>query len=309
MKRKIHFIGAPEYLGGPKSGPQFGPTVIQESGLLNELKQDFGIDTQWTDVAYSSDPIAAVPATLAAMSSIGEHSRSLYQAVYNSTKNQELPFVIGGDHTIAVGTWSGIADVLALEKSTGESKRRGLGLIWLDAHMDAHTPETSHSKAIHGMPVASLLGYGDPLLSQVGSTQPKVLPQNLVLLGIRSFEDEEAEFLVSLGVRIIKMEEVKKRGFRATFDEALGIVQKNTAGFGLSIDMDGFDPKDAPGVSTPVKKGLARLEVIPVLRGLCAQQPLLRGIEIAELNPLLDNKVGLTVQFTKELVTALLSPP
>jgi arginase len=195
-----------------------------------------------------------------------------------SRKHQ--PFVtIGGDHTCAIGTWSGVSE--------GIREKGELGLIWFDAHMDSHTPETTQSGNIHGMPLAVLLGYGDPLLTQVQSPQPKIKPENLCLIGVRSFENDEAELLNNLKVRIFLIEEILDRGITAVLAEALSIATKNTAGFGISLDLDVFDPTEVPGVGTPAPQGLSSAPLINALKAW-NNHPLLLGLEIAEFTPAMD---------------------
>jgi arginase len=184
--------------------------------------------------------------------------------------------VIGGDHACAVGTWSGAFSALR--------EQGRLGLIWIDAHMDGHTPETSPSGAVHGMPLAALLGHGHPALTALLSSEAKLLPEHICLLGVRSFESGEAQLLARLGVRVIFMQEINTRGLASTFDEALSIACNGTAGFGISIDLDAFDPADAPGVGCPVPGGLRGSELVTCLRRVAGYESLL-GIEVAELNP------------------------
>ena len=153
--------------------------------------------------------------------------------------------------------------------------------------MDSHTFITSLSGALHGMPLACLLGYGDYQLTTILSVKPKIAPQHVCLVGVRSFETEEAQLLKQLGVRIIFMQEIRKRGLKNALKEALTIVTQGTAGFGLSIDLDSIDPLDAPGVGTPELNGLSGKELLDALK-IFPQHRNLLGIEITELNPTLD---------------------
>ena len=197
-----------------------------------------------------------------------------------STEN--FPCVIGGDHSIAVGTWSGVTSVL---KVAGD-----LGLIWFDAHMDAHTPKTTPSFAYHGMPLACLLGHGDKELTELGGAYTKFKPQNVVLIGVRSYEEAEQNLLQKLGVRIFYTDEIKEIGFKEALKEAIRLVSKETIGFGLSMDLDGFDPSVAPGVGTPVTGGLTAEEVLPCLH-LLKDNSKFVAMEITEYNPHLDNQL------------------
>lgn len=204
----------------------------------------------------------------------------------------DMPLVLGGDHSTAIGTWSGVKAALNNED---------MGLIWLDAHMDAHTPETSHSLNVHGMPVAVLLGYGDSRLTNLDKPLPKLKPENICLIGIRSFEKEEADFLADLGIRVYPAKEVQERGFTAIFQEARHNFRAHR--FGVSIDIDAFDPQEAPGTGTPEDFGLRFNDVKEALYGL-AQDPALLALEITEFNPHRDLNHK-TCQLVWELVATI----
>ncbi len=160
-------------------------------------------------------------------------------------RHARLPCVIGGDHSCAGGTWTGVARMLQGE----------LGLVWIDAHMDSHTPATSHTGRLHGMPLAWLLGQGDDAL--YGLSAGVVDPEHVALIGVRSYEPEEKERLDRLGVRVFHIEEVHRRGLDTVAAEALAIAARGTSGFGVSIDLDAVTPEEAPGVGTPVADGIA----------------------------------------------------
>ena len=187
------------------------------------------------------------------------------------------PFVaIGGDHSCAVGTWSGVADAL---RASGP-----FGLVWIDAHMDMHVPQTTPSGATHGMPVAALLGEGAPELTSIAETAPALSARHVCLVGARSFEPEEIAFAERFGVRVIGMEEVHRRGIDAALAEAHDIASRGTTGFGVSLDLDAFDPSDAPGVGSPVPGGMAVADFIVPWRKLYAD-PRCLGLELVEYNP------------------------
>lgn len=205
-----------------------------------------------------------------------------------------IPFVLGGDHSIAVGTWSAIS----------HSHKKDFGLIWIDAHLDSHTPETSPSQARHGMPLAALMGYGDCEMTSVGSDQPKLKPENLVIIAARSFESGEQELLNRLGVRVMYMDEVRQRGFEACFDEAVRIVSRTGQSFGISFDVDAFDPEIAPGTGTTEPGGILQDEVLLALDGILNHKKLL-GFELVEFNPKLDID-GKTLKLIWKLVYSIM---
>uniref|UniRef100_A0A0M3HY14 Arginase n=1 Tax=Ascaris lumbricoides TaxID=6252 RepID=A0A0M3HY14_ASCLU len=176
----------------------------------------------------------------AAIPGISKLAKQLASTVQQWIMLNEHPVVIGGDHSCAIGTWSGLAAALR--------HKGNIGLIWLDAHLDAHTPDTSETGNVHGMPVAHLLGYGDRTLVTVIEDRPKLSPKNLVYIGSRSYEAAEKNFVDKLGVKIFSQSDV--------LNKAIEIVSKDTVGFGMSIDMDGFREEDAPAVGTPEAGGV-----------------------------------------------------
>ena len=200
--------------------------------------------------------------------------------------------VIGGDHSCATGTWSGAADAL---REAGP-----LGLIWIDAHLDMHVPATTHSGAINGMPLAALLGYGAPELTSVAKTGPAVYPHHVCLVGVRSFEPEELELAERLHIRLIRMEEVRRRGVEGALAEAQAIAADGTAGYGVSLDLDAFDPIDAPGVGTAVPGGIRAAAFLDTWSEL-TREPKCLGIEIAEYNPRRDQS-GRTARLIGNLI-------
>lgn len=200
----------------------------------------------------------------------------LATATCRLTERGDFFLVIGGDHSFAIGTWSGVA------RATRQSGP--LGLVWIDAHMDMHVPETTHSGAINGMPVAALLGYGAPELTGLAGGRPALAPDHVCLVGARSFEPEEVVFAKRHGIRVIGMDEVSRRGIADALAEARAIATRGTAGYGISLDLDSFDPSDAPGVGTPEPGGIRAREFLKVW-GDFAGDPACRAIEIVEYNP------------------------
>jgi arginase len=199
---------------------------------------------------------------------------------------------------MAIGTWSGVVDAYdAYEK---------MGLIWVDAHLDAHTPETSESGNIHGMPLAVLLGQGFDELTAIQKPMTKLHPEHVVVIGVRSYEAGERAFLESLGVRIYYMDEVRARGFENVFNEAVSIVSKAPKGFGISLDIDVFDPVLAPGTGTKTRNGLYEEDVEASFRSLLYMKGLL-AFEFAEFNPSLD-KEDKTIHLIKRLVSLISTP-
>lgn len=207
--------------------------------------------------------------------------------------------VLGGDHSIAMGTWAGAAQALR--------PRGPLGLVWIDAHMDAHTPATTPSGNWHGMPVAHLLGECEPEMADMAvctGAAPALRPQHVCLVGPRSFEPQEAARLSRLGVRVIDHVEIQRIGLATAIETATAIASTGTAGFGVSLDLDVIDPTQAPGVGTAEPGGVDAIELTRALRGL-AEQPGFVGLEIVEFNPALDVE-GRTARVALDLVASAL---
>lgn len=285
---KLPLIGAAVGLGAPDEGCADGPLALRDGGLLARLAAA-GLHAEWGKIlaaprrAQTPEPLPAIAALDTKLAAITE-----------TFARQDRRFVsLGGDHSAAIGLWSGVARAIRPGR---------FGLIWVDAHMDSHTFATTPSRMIHGMPVASLLGHGEPVLTSLAGGSAAVAPENLCLIGARSWEEGEAALLEKLGVRVIKMPEVDSRGFAAVFDEAIAIATEGTARFGVSIDIDAFDPTEIMGTGLHVPDGLYKDDVVHALRGL-HRQPKLAGIEIAEYNPHHDHN-GETAKLIGDMIAA-----
>ena len=283
MKRSIRIIGAASGLGAQDAGCEDGPVAFHHSQAWHELARHPGVN--WGQTLFASDDKSHTPAMR-----IAGLCRHLADAVEQTLAAGEFPVVLGGDHSVAVGTWSGVA------RHVGAP----IGLLWIDAHLDSHTLETSYSGAIHGMPLAFLLGRGDKRLLEIGLPGRQLEPANCVVFGARSFEPEEAAFLASMQVRVFGRAEIEQRGFQAAFNEALAIVAGAPMGFGVSLDLDALDPATAPGVGSPEPHGLAARDVLNSLDQL-AHGAGLRCLEIVEYNPDRDRQ-GLTARLIGALI-------
>ncbi len=209
-----------------------------------------------------------------------------------------FPIFIGGDHSCAIGSWRGIAD--NLQKHNEE-----LGLIWIDAHMDAHRPDTSETGNLHGMPVAHLLGHGHRELTSIMSANPKLKPENLVYFGIRSYEKPEEDFLQSLGVKIYYQEMLSDENFVVLFLQEFNRLAKQTNGnVGISLDLDGLDPKEIAAVGTPVENGISSAKFDEAMTKINIKH--LTAFEIAEYNPSLD-KDSASMQYMLNLLKLIIS--
>jgi len=240
------------------------------------LKKNLKIPLEWDSII---EPDIGLENSLSLVVNVNQ---KLANRVYSHVQKNQRFLVFGGDHSCGIGTWSGVAEA---KRSEGE-----IGLIWIDAHMDGHTFETSESKNIHGMSTAALLGQGHPQLTSILSKHPKIKPENLILIGCRSFEKGEADLLKNAGVKIYLMDEVKERGYLTVLNEAISLVTKDTVGFGVSFDLDVIDPVWVRAVGTPVAGGLTVSESLKGIN-LISRKPNLLGIEFVEYNPLKDNEL------------------
>ena len=277
----IPCIGLASGLGAGNDGCGKGPLFLKEHLKIDGLFWHKMITDQ-TEPKNKYDIIADL-------------NRKLSQE--SNRLSEKNPFILsfGGDHSSAVGFFSGVA----FQKN---KNNHDVGLIWIDAHMDAHTPETSDSGNIHGMPIAALLGYGDKRLTNILYGNPKIKPENLFLIGIRSFEEKEAEFLKRMNVKIYFIDEVLQRGFKTVLEEVLNVFQQRQLQYCVSFDLDAIDPKFVKGTGTPVPNGIHPDDVMDALELFASQPPI--GFELVEYNPDLDVDRK-TFEITQELLKKL----
>jgi len=282
-------IGVAACEGAPDSRCMKGPAV------LYELAQQLG----WFESgsSYCWDEILSL-GSVVDTSSLLDLYTELSHRVERSVLAGDFVTVLGGDHSCAIGTWSGVARALAPQGD--------LGLVWVDAHMDAHTLDTSPSGALHGMPVSCLLGHGPELFSHLAGADAALKPENLCLVGVRSFEAGERDFLSALGVEVYCIDDVRRLGLKQVMQYAYERVTQNTLGAGITIDMDAIDPAYAPGVGSPVVGGLVAQELLDALRPLVADEQL-RALEIVEFNPVMDIEQR-TAKLALALVESLTRP-
>jgi arginase len=287
MQRQIELIGAAWGLGGADPGCAEAPAAL--APLLVQRLTACGVP------AFTGPIFEPPPGERRRQLAVSKLCGQLAAAVADARRNGRLPCVLGGDHSCAGGTWTGVARTL----------RGALGLLWIDAHMDSHTPATSHTGRLHGMPLAWLLGQDDDPL--YGLASGVLEPQHVCLVGVRSYEPEEDARLRRLGVRVVFMEEIRERGIDAVLDEALDIVTAGTSGFGVSIDLDVITPEEAPNVGTPVSGGVSSAELALALEEI-AGRPGLAAVELVEYSPRLDRD-GRTARVAIDLLSAALCGP
>lgn len=274
-------------LGAGRRGTDMGPSAIHVAGLVPKLRAMGHNVVDVADLEVPSAEAATDGGNMRArfLPAILHTCRALADRVEMGCGEGLLPLVLGGDHSQAIGTISGLAR---------HYRKRGqrVGVVWVDAHTDMNTPETSPSGNIHGMPLACLLGRGLPELVDIAGGEPAVRPEDVAIIGARDVDATELQIVRELGIRVYTMSEIDSRGLPICVQEAFDRATAHTAGVHLSFDLDGVDPQDAPGVGTPVPGGLT-LRESHLICEMAARKGLL-GIEMVELNPILDhqNKTG-----------------
>ena len=288
MTLSLSLIGYASGIAANDEGCGEGPLLLQKDGLEKQLSIQQPLAAYWQAML-----VPRCGSKNDRLQRVVELNTQLAALTFDLTQQNKRFTVFGGDHSCAIGTWSGVAAALA--QQNGE-----LGLIWIDAHMDSHTFETTLTGNIHGMPLAALLGVGDSSLTHIAMSCPKINPKRLVLIGIRSFEAEEEKLLSRLGVRIYNMEAIARHGFESVLSDAIAHVKENSLGFGVSLDLDGIDPVDAPGVGVPEANGISGKELCQGLKQL-RKAPQLIGVEVVEYNPYHDEGCK-----TKKLIQEIL---
>jgi arginase len=284
MQRQVELIGAAWGFGGPEPGCADAPAALMPM-IAGEFER-CGVPVQAGPILSPSRTERRKQLAISRLCGL------LASAVADSARRGNLPCVLGGDHSCAGGTWTGVA----------RATRGDLGLVWIDAHMDAHTPRTSHTGRLHGMPLAWLLGEDDDPL--YGLTTGVIEPKHVALIGVRSFEPEEKVRLEHLGVRVVYMEEVVRRGIASVLDDAIAIATRGTKAFGVSIDLDVVTPDEAPAVGTPVPDGVSGVELGRALQGIGNRSDL-AAIELVEYSPRLD-PTGRTARVAVDLLVSAL---
>jgi arginase len=292
--QKISIVGVPMDLGVDRRGVDMGPSALRYADLNERLQalghevHDLGdLDVIIPETRHFGDPKAKY------LKEIADACTQLANLVLQIRQEGRTPLVLGGDHSIAVGTVSGVSECF---RRSGKK----IGLIWFDAHADFNTPDISPSGNVHGMPMAAIMGYGPVELTHIFGFSPKILPEHAVQIGIREVDPQERELVKKSGIRVFTMKEIDRRGIGAVMDEAVSIVSRNTDGFAVTLDADFLDPYESPGVATPVRGGADYREAHLAME-IIADTKKMVSFEITEINPILDvhNK---TAHFGMELI-------
>jgi len=281
-------------LGAGRRGVDMGPSAIRIAGL-NQRLRELGhtvIDEGDLDIRIPEQLKVGDPQTRY-LAEIAGANRMLAERVRKVVARGHFPLVLGGDHSIAVGTVTGLA-------MHARTRRKRIGLLWVDAHSDINTPGTSPSGNVHGMPLAALLGLGPAALSSLGGRYAKVTPERVALVGIRSVDEGERNHLRGLGVHVYTMADIDRHGIHHVMEQAIADVSRETDMVHVSFDLDAVDPNVAPGVGTPVKGGLSYREAHSVMESL-AEAGVVTSLEVVEVNPILDDR-NRSAEFAVELV-------
>ena len=280
----IRLIGFPMDLGAARRGVDMGPSAIRIAGAAERLRalghtvdESLNIDIPLREELPESkegNPQFLIPVTAAC----AELARETAAAV----RAGAVPVTLGGDHSLAAGSVAGVATAL-------HERGERVGLVWLDAHSDLHTPATSASGNVHGMPVAHLLGHGDAGLASISAARPAVLASDVVMVGLRDVDDPERRHIAEWGVTVFTMRDIDERGIAAVMRDALEVASRNTAGIHVSFDADWLDPIEAPGVGTPVRGGATYREAHTAMEMIADCEHLL-GLDMVEVNPVLDRE-------------------
>lgn len=279
--RTVRIIGVPLDLGASRRGTDVGPSALRIAGLGNALRR-MGYTVAREEDIPAPAMETGTPEDIEARfkPQILEVCTNLAERVVTILENGDFPLVLGGDHSIAMGTFAGTA-------SYYRKQGKSVGLLWFDAHGDMNVPGSSPSGNIHGMPLAHLLGRGDEDLKNIQGFSPKVKPENVALIGIRDIDAVERRNINESGIHAFTMREIDEHGMAEVSRRALEIVNNGTAGFHISFDVDGCDPTVIPGSGTLVPGGVSFREA-HLLMEYCADNGNLLSMEIAELNPFLD---------------------
>lgn len=276
----IEILGVPMDLGAARRGVEMGPSAVRLARLSARLEQLGHQVRDAGDVAVPTRETLGLARGIEYLETIADVCRTVAQATADIVARGAVPLVLGGDHSIAAGSVAGVA---AAKAKQGER----IGVIWLDAHGDLHVPDSSESGNVHGMPLAHLTGHGHAALAHLMTPEAAVRPEHVAVIGARDLDPAEREHARDWGVRIYTMREIDERGMRAVLHEAIARVSEGTAGIHVSLDLDFVDPKEAPGVGTPVRGGATWREAHLAMETLCDTGRVV-AMDLVEVNPVLD---------------------
>jgi arginase len=278
---KLRILGVPLDLGQERRGVDMGPSAVRAAGLnaalesLGHQVEDTGnINVKIPETQHFGDRRAKY------LKEIAETSQEVAHRIYRTLEEGFFPLSLGGDHSIAVGTQAGVSKFY-------RDRKKSIGCIWIDAHADMNTPETSPSGNVHGMPFAATLGFGPEPLAKIFGYAPKIRAKNCVLIGVRNLDVRERRLVKQSKVTVFTMRDIDELGMREAMEKSLAVASRGTVGFVTSFDMDVVDPSEAPGVGTPVRGGITFREAHLAMEKIADSKKLL-ALELVEINPIID---------------------
>lgn len=292
MNKNISIVGVPMDLGQTRRGVDMGPSAIRYADIVERLERlDFTVE-DLGDIQIER-VIEENTGKLRNLRAVTFGTTRLFQVVDSVVEKGYFPLVLGGDHSIAIGTLAGVS-----------KHYDNLGVIWFDAHGDLNPVEHSPTGNIHGMPLAASLGIGHPNLTRVGDYSPKIKPENVVIIGARDLDPGERELIKKHCIKVYTMHEIDRLGMARVMEETIHYLKERTDGVHLSLDLDALDPHDAPGVGTPVLGGITYRESHLAMEML-AEAEIITSAEFVEVNPILDEK-NKTAKVAVALIGSLL---
>ena len=294
----IAIIGAPLDLGAGRRGVDMGPSAMRVANINKRVAAlGYEVEDLGNVAVDQPESLPEGPRHAKYLPQIAAACQRLATMVEQVADEGKAPLVMGGDHSIAIGTVAGMARHF-------RRKKKRMGLLWIDAHADMNTPQTSPSGNVHGMPLACCIGLGPEELTKLLGFAPKVQPRNVALVGLRDVDILERPHVRGSGVRAFTMRDIDERGLRSVMKEAIGIATDGTAGVHLSLDMDYVDPQYAPGVGTPVRGGATYREAHLAMEMICDSGHMV-SMEVVEVNPVID-ETNRTADLAVELVMSAL---
>lgn len=290
----IDLLGVPLDLGASRRGVEMGPSAVRLAQLAARLEQLGHQVTDTGDVPVPTRETLRFGGGIDFLPTITAVCRDVAERCADIVRANRIPLVLGGDHSLSAGSVAGVATALA-------ERGQRLGLIWIDAHADLNTPDTTLSGNVHGMPVAHLLGHGDAALASLASPAPAVRPEHVVIIGARDLDQAERANARAFGVTIYTMRDLDERGLRTVLAEAIAQVSDGTDGLHVSLDLDFVDPQEAPGVGTPVRGGATFREAHLAMETLWDTGRVV-SMDLVEVNPVLDR-----FNHTAELAVGLMA--
>lgn len=268
-------------LGAGRRGVDMGPSALRIARLHERLTQlGYAVEDLGNVAVDQPESLPSGPANAHYLPQIAHTCARLADMVGSAVGRGSVPLVLGGDHSIAVGTIAGLVRHFA-------KQQQRLGVIWIDAHADMNTPDSSPSGNVHGMPLACCIGSGPRELTELAGQVPMLRPENVAIVGLRSVDEMERLNVRGLGVHAFTMRDIDERGLRTVMQQAIHAAAAGTAGFHVSFDMDSVDPAEAPGVGTPVAGGLTYREAHLAMELIC-DSGRMTSVEVVEVNPVMD---------------------